>query len=199
MNRRLTRGKGRRGGRTRGTLAFLAALLAVGGAMRLGAGAGTALETPAMPDPVAGTAQSLSSEQGQNLQALLAALREREERLDAREAALEERLRALEIAEARLDEQIRDLAAAETALSETLALADQASERDLARLTTVYESMKPGEAAALFEQMDPQFAAGFLARMQPERGAAVLAGLAPRTAYTISVILAGRHAQVPTE
>lgn len=198
MTRQPARGRAK-GRRTRGTLAFLATILAVGGAMRLGAGAGTALETAATLESAGATAGVSEAEKQPKVEALLEALRERETRLGAREAALEDRLRALELAEQRLDKQLRELTAAEAELAETLALADQASERDLARLTTVYESMKPGEAARLFEQMDPQFAAGFLARMQPERGAAVLAGLDPHTAYTISVLLAGRHTEVPTE
>ena len=189
----------RRGRRSRGTLAFLAAVLAIGGAMRLGAGAETARESLTASEPAEATTSASTAGQNSEIEALLEALHEREARLDKREAALEERLRALALSEQRLDEQMREIEAAEAELSETLALADRASERDLARLTTLYESMKPGEAATLFEQMDPQFAAGFLARMQPERGAAVLAGLDPHTAYTISVILAGRHAEVPTE
>ena len=83
--------------------------------------------------------------------------------------------------------------------SPTLALADGATEADVARLTTVYEQMKPKESAALFEEMDPTFAAGFLARMRPEAAAGIMAGLSPEAAYTISVVLAGRNGAVPTE
>ena len=88
---------------------------------------------------------------------------------------------------------------AETELEATLALADGAAESDLAKLTRMYEVMKPKEAAALFTEMDPIFAAGFLGRMQPERAAAVLAGMEPKAAYTLSLILAGRNGAVPTE
>ena len=89
------------------------------------------------------------------------------------------------------------LAAAEEKLNETLARADGASEADLTRLTDVYQSMKPKDAAALFATMAPEFAAGFLGRMRPEASAAILSGMSPENAYTISVILAGRNANVP--
>lgn len=47
--------------------------------------------------------------------------------------------------------------------------------------------------------MDPGFAAGFLGRMRPEAAAGIMTGLSPETAYTISVVLAGRNADVPRD
>ena len=47
------------------------------------------------------------------------------------------------------------------------------------------------------EEMEPSFAAGFLARMRSDVAAGIMAGLKPETAYTISVILAGRNAKAP--
>jgi flagellar motility protein MotE (MotC chaperone) len=47
--------------------------------------------------------------------------------------------------------------------------------------------------------MTPEFAAGFMARMRPDAAAAIMAGLEPATAYSISVVIAGRNARVPTE
>ena len=79
----------------------------------------------------------------------------------------------------------------------TVAVADQAAEADVARLVTLYESMKPKEAAPVFEAMAPDFAAGFLARMRPDSAAQVLAGLKPETAYAISLLMAGRNANAP--
>ena len=108
-------------------------------------------------------------------------------------------MRALEIADAAIEAKLAALVAAEERLSTTLAMAEGASEGDLAQLTSLYEKMKPKDAAALFEELDPQFAAGFLSRMRPEIAAGVMAGLSPKAAYTISVVLAGRNAMVPKE
>ena len=55
------------------------------------------------------------------------------------------------------------------------------------------------QAAALFQLMEPSFAAGFLGRMRADAAAAILAGLEPDLAYSISVVLAGRNANVPRE
>ena len=56
-------------------------------------------------------------------------------------------------------------------------MADEAAEKDIARMTTVYENMKPADAAKIFEKMDVNFAAGLLARMRPEVAAKVLTGM----------------------
>jgi flagellar motility protein MotE (MotC chaperone) len=174
----------------------LAAFLVASGVIRLGTGMGEALtrapEASADRLPVAEAPPP-------DVAPLLAALSAREARLAEAEAAMAGRLRALSLAEEEFERQRAALEAAESALSQTLALADQAAERDVARLTAVYEAMKPQQAAALFEEMDPTFAAGFLGRMRADAAAAVMAGLTPGAAYTISVILAGRHVGVPTE
>lgn len=111
---------------------------------------------------------------------VLAALREREERIVAREAALLDREQAI-------------------TLADMIAMAETAAAGDLAKLTVVYENMKPADAAQLFENMDPAFSAGFMALMRLEAAAAIMGGLTPATAYAISVILAGRNAATPTE
>ena len=86
---------------------------------------------------------------------------------------------------------------AEQKLAATVAIADQAADKDVTRLVSVYEAMKPKDAARLFAEMDPEFAAGFLAKMRPEAAGAVLAGLDPAKAYAITAHLAGRNALAP--
>ncbi|MGY6632711.1 MAG: MotE family protein [Alkalilacustris sp.] len=181
--------------RVKGTLTLLACLMLGSAVLRLGAGIGEALARDVPPPLPTAVADAPPPEIGP----LLAALSLREQRLAEREAALDVRLQALALAERETQLQIEALEAAEARLAATLAIADQAAERDLARLTSVFEAMKPAEAALLFEEMDPRFAAGFLARMRPEAAAPLMAGLTPGLAYTISVLLAGRHSQVPTQ
>jgi len=187
--------------RAQGTLFIIAVLLGGSGLIRLGGGAGDAFARAAEPEEmaqaesVAGTEAACTPQPG--AMAMLEALKKREERLAAREAALADRAQALALAEEQIDKRLADLVAAEEALAATISVADKAAEEDIQRLTSVYENMKPKEAAALFEEMAPEFAAGFLARMRPDAAGAVMAGLDPKTAYTISVLLAGRNADVP--
>ncbi|MFW8593767.1 MotE family protein [Cribrihabitans neustonicus] len=195
--------------RRSGTLMTIALLLMGSAVVRLGMEAGPAIarevaslgepgkETVEKPDSGALKAEALPS--SAELQTMLAAFQKREAALAAREAEFEDRMKALEIADQAIDKKLTALREAEEKLRTTLALADGATEADVTRLTSVYEQMKPKEAAALFEEMDPGFAAGFLARMQPEAAAGIMAGLSPEAAYTISVVLAGRNGRVPKE
>ena len=130
--------------------------------------------------------------------ALLAAIRDREAQLDAEEARLADRKQSLGVAETKLSEQLAAFDKAQKNLEKTLALADQAAEKDIARMTTVYENMKPADAARIFERMDVNFAAGLLSRMRPDVAAKVLTGMSADTAYAVTLTIASRNAAVPT-
>lgn len=191
----------RRGGRA--ALWVVILMLLSSGLLRLASGTGDALA-----QEVAGLAEGRADADApapegcaptEDIAGVLTALDQRKARLEAREAEIADREAAIRLAE---DEIARNLAALEDAeirLAEMVALSEKAAEGDLAKLTSVYESMKPKEAAALFETMAPDFAAGFLGRMRPDIAAAIMAGLTPETAYTVSVLLAGRNANAPTE
>ena len=188
--------------RKRGTLPVIAGLLLASALLRAGDEVGRAnaqnvpLESATIVEQ---SVQKDSSEISAEPGTLLAALQTREANLVRREQALIDRMQALEVMESEVAEQLAALQDAENALRSTIALADEAAETDLLRLATVYENMKPKEAAALFEQMEPAFAAGFLGMMRPDIAATVMTQLEPETAYSISVVMAGRNVGVPTE
>lgn len=199
----------------RGSVIVITALLLSSASVRLMTSANGALaqsgQLPTAPMPSAVTPNT--SESGKHtppettihsqladrgeISGLISALTERETQVVAREKQLKMRMRALSVADAEIQKRLKSLMKTEEALRATLSLADEASEKDLLRLTSVYENMKPKDAATLFEEMEPNFAAGFLGRMRPDIAAQVMAGLSPQIAYSISVILAGRNASVP--
>ncbi len=190
----------------RGTLMLLALFLMGSAVVRIALEAAPAIAREVAEIKAGESGEAAPSAPGRasvpdsaEMQAMLTAFKKREANLAEREAELEDRMRALEIADEAIDKKLQDLQQAEQKLLATLALADGAAEQDVTKLTTVYEQMKPKDAAALFEEMDPTFAAGFLARMKPEAAAGVMAGLSPEAAYTISVVLAGRNGEVPKE
>ncbi len=119
--------------------------------------------------------------------------------LEAREQNVLDQESALELARQVIEQKLVQLEEAETRLATTIAQVDGASERDLDQLTKMYSAMKPKIAADLFEQMEAEFAAGFLGRMQSDSAGAIMSGLTPQKAYAISVYLAGRNANAPTE
>lgn len=181
----------------RGALVILALFLASSGALRLGGIAGEAFASSSAETSLPAPSEPESCPAPPT--ALLQALKEREAQVMVQEAAAKDRMAALALADAALTKRLDELATAEESLKKVLAIADGAAEEDLARLTSVYEAMKPADAAALFQAMAPDFAAGFLGRMQPAAAAAVLSGMPPDTAYSISVLIAGRNALAPTE
>lgn len=188
--------KHRRGG----TLNIIGGLLITSAILRSMDGTGQAFaESDEVAEQVETEMVELVEEDTPDVTTLLGALQQREARVAEKEASLVARLQALEITEAEVAEQIAALIEAEESLRATIALAEEASESDLGRLTTVYENMKPKDAAALFEEMSPDFAAGFFGMMRPESAALIMTQLTPQTAHSISVVLAGRNAGVPTQ
>lgn len=175
----------------RGTLLILALILASAGALRVGAVIGEAMAGNAAAESVA----PLNCPQPPA--AVAAALVGREADVKKREAALADRIAALALADQAINKRMAELQVAEESLKKTLSIADGAAEKDLARLTAVYEAMRPADAANLFQTMAPEFAAGFLGRMRPEIAASVLAGMKADKAYSISVLIAGRNATAP--
>ena len=132
-------------------------------------------------------------------ESLLLAIQNRERQLMAMEKRLADREQILRVSKIKIEEQLKALEATETRLAATLSTADKAAEKDIDRITAVYENMKPANAAEIFETMDVTFAAGFLMRMRPEAAAGILSNLSPEAAYSVSVVMAGRNANVPTE
>jgi flagellar motility protein MotE (MotC chaperone) len=183
--------------RARRTLVVIASLFAMSAALRIGIGieeARARIPEGGLPISVATPARCEPAPE-----AVLEALSAREARVAALEASASDRMAALALAEKAAAEQVAALTAAEQALAATIALADSAAETDLARLTAVYETMRPKDAAALFEAMDPEFAAGFLGRMRPDAAAAILAGMTAASGYRVSLLLAARNANVPRD
>jgi len=180
----------------RGALGLVALLLIGSATLRFGIGPGAALAKDVKlsnaPTETTQEAHDISPE----LVALLAETKAREEAVLQRESELEARMQALALVEEAVAQDIARLEAAEEKLRSTIAVADGAAENDIVALTTVYENMKPEQAAPLFERMEPNFAAGFLGRMRADAAAAIMSSLEPDLAYAISVVLAGRNADV---
>ena len=175
----------------RGALIILSLILASAGALRLGSGVGMALAGSTEPASQAPLNCPMPPV------ALAAALAARDAEVTAKELAMANRMAALALADAAITKRMTELQSAEVDLKKTLTIADGAAEKDIARLTAVYEAMRPADAATLFQTMAPEFAAGFLARMRPDAAAAVLSGMKPDKAYSISVLIAGRNALAP--
>ena len=184
----------------RGALVILTGLLIGSALLRAGGNAGQALartDEGIQVSELGHMSKPQACEQPEDFRVMLDMFQSREKRIEQKEGIISDRLKALALADEEVSQKLAALIEAEAQLRSTIALADDAAEGDLVRLTKVYESMKPKQAAALFEEMDPNFAAGFLGRMRPESAAEIMAGLSPAAAHMFSVVLAGRNAEVP--
>ena len=183
-------------------LLVLTVLFFSAGVSRLGLGVAEVIAAETGPDGIGEedqAQQQAAADEAPDLGDLFETLRAREARLMEAEAAFQARQETLREAEADLQRQLDQLLDAENQLKATLQLTETAAENDLHHLTSVFESMKPAQAAQLFMKMDVEFAAGFIARLRPEVAAEIMAGLDPVIAYAMSAVLAGRHANTPRE
>ena len=133
------------------------------------------------------------------LEEMIRSLREREEQLDRRAAAIAEKSKVVEAAEARLREELARLETVEQRLADLLRLADEATERDIAKLVAAYQAMGGKKAAPIFEEMDSAFAAGLLSRMDDGPAADILGLLSPEKAYAVTILIASQNARAPSE
>lgn len=184
-----------KGGRSY-VLIVLAAMFFSAGLSRLGLGVAEVIAEETRADAASSDAPGAPSDDPGDL---FAALQARKAQLDEYEAELEARAQNLRDAEVELQRSMDELEAAETRLAATLRITETAAEDDLAHLTSVFESMKPPQAAELFSQMDTEFAAGFVSRLRPDFAGEVMSVLDPLIAYGISAVLAGRHARTPRQ
>lgn len=186
----------------RGFLVVAALLMAASGAIRIGEGVGHAMAETAPPlDPAVGDGEPAPMPETcpPPPAELARALQEREATASARDISLARREAAVALAEGLIEQRLQDLARAEDELAALVTQADRAAEDDIARLTAVYEAMKPKQAAAILDQMVPEFAAGFLGRMQPDSAAQILQAMRPENGHAVTVLLAGRNARAPTQ
>ncbi len=178
-------------------LALIIGCFVLSSALRLSA-AGAAMAQQLGETQLA-SSESMEGDNSADTDVLLEALRERDKQVKESERRLVERQALLKIAEEEFEKRRIALIEAEERLAATLAIADNAAEKDLQQLTAVYQNMKPKKAAEVFDAMDPVFAAGFLIRMAPESAAEILTSMTTETAYSVSVLMASRNMNAPTE
>lgn len=183
-----------------GSLLAIAALFAIGGALKIGMTATQAIALA--PDlKLPRSEEHFVDYREEELKDLFEALAKREaynteraKELAEKEAMIEAKLETLEAKKVEALSLIGELEAENERLRRTMGLGETAAEDDLEKLTKVYEAMKPKDAAGLFVEMDLEFAAGFLGRMKAQSAAAIMGNLPSAKAYSISAILAGRNA-----
>jgi flagellar motility protein MotE (MotC chaperone) len=121
---------------------------------------------------------------------VLQSLASRRKELDTRAGELDTREQLLAAAERRVEERIAELKEIEARINERIGAEDEANEARIAGLVSMYETMKPKDAARIFERLDMGVLLDVVMRMQPRKMAAVLAAMDPVVAQDLTVELA---------
>jgi len=128
---------------------------------------------------------------------LLRQLAKRRDELDARAKALDDREALLKATEQKIAEQVKQMQQMKAEYEQAKTARDDAAEASLRRLVTVYESMKPDEAARIFETMEGAVLLDVVTRMGERRLAPILAQMSPAKAQALTIAMANRRAVIP--
>ena len=123
-------------------------------------------------------------------EALLARLAERRGELDRRDADIAMRTALLEAAEKRLDERTKELAALEAQVAALVDEKQAAEEAGFRAVVTMYETMKPKDAAKIFDTLGTTVMVKVVRAMSPRKMSPILAAMSPEPAQKLTVALA---------
>ena len=162
--------------------------------------AAVAAARPAAPRPVQAclpTAAILAKEAGVSPSELrvLQSLGERRGMLDEREQAIDTQGKLLGAAEMKLDAKIKALTALKADLQGLVTQASTQQKGESDRLVSVYEKMKPKDAAPIMATLDDKVRLPVAAKMKPQILAAILGQMQPQEAKKLTERLAERLSQ----
>jgi flagellar motility protein MotE (MotC chaperone) len=152
--------------------------------------------TPAPPAPAvcAPTPAELAKQAGMSPQELqvLQSLGNRRTQLDAREQNMDTQLQLLAAAEAKVDTKIKQLAGLKGDIQGLLGQADAKKDAEMARLVTIYEQMRPQDAAARMTLLDDSVRLPLAAKMNVRKLSAIFGMMPPADAKSMTEKLADR-------
>ena len=121
-------------------------------------------------------------------------LQSRRGQLDDREKTLDTQIQLLAAAETKLDARLASMNAVKAQIQGLLGQADQQQQADVDRLTSVYQKMKPADAAAVMATLDDKVRIPVAAKMKDSNLAAILAKMPTVEAKKLTESLAERAA-----
>jgi len=124
--------------------------------------------------------------------AILERLGERRQELDARARELEIRENLLKSAEKRLDSRVNELKSLEQQAGSSAQKKEQEDAARLKGLVTMYENMKPKDAAKIFDRLDMPILIAVVSQIKPRVMADIMAQMQPEAAERLTTELAAR-------
>jgi flagellar motility protein MotE (MotC chaperone) len=129
--------------------------------------------------------------------ALLERLQSRREQLDGRAQELDLRENLLRAAEKKIEDELAELKSVESQIAAVDAARKAEEETKLKDLVTMYENMKPKQAAAIFDGLDMKILVAVATQMNPKKTGDIVAKMSPDAAQRLTVELAKRDLKEP--
>ncbi len=124
--------------------------------------------------------------------AILERLQERRQELDTRARELDIRESLIKAAEKRIDARLAELKEVEGRITTETQQKDAAEAARFKGLVTMYENMKPRDAAKIFDRLDTKVLIEVAAKINPRQMSEILAQMSPDMAERLTVELASK-------
>jgi flagellar motility protein MotE (MotC chaperone) len=132
--------------------------------------------------------------------AVLERLQSRRQELDTRNRELEMRENLLKAAEKRLEAKVAELKGTESRVNIAMGTRDKVGAERFKSIVSMYENMKPKDAARIFDRLDMRILIDVSTEMNPRKMSEIMAQMSPDAAERLTVELANRaNAQPKTQ
>src|SRR6188768_2980679 len=126
--------------------------------------------------------------------AVLERLQSRRQELDTRNRELEMRENLLKAAEKRLEAKVAELKGTESRVNTAMGTRDKVEAERFKSIVSMYENMKPKDAARIFDRLDLKILVDVSTQMKPATMSPILSQMSPEAAERLTVELASRAA-----
>lgn len=123
--------------------------------------------------------------------AVLESLGKRRQVLENQEGQLDLREKLLQATEERIQKRVDELKALEKRIEGVVEEKRKQEESEIAGLVTMYENMKPKDAARIFNRLDMPVLIKVVRQMKPRKMAAILGKMSPDAAERLTIEMAG--------
>ncbi|MBV8791097.1 MAG: flagellar protein FlbB [Pseudolabrys sp.] len=126
--------------------------------------------------------------------AILESLSDRRTEIDARAKEMDMRESLLKAAEKRVEARIAELKALENKVNDTIDARDKAEAERFKNIVSMYENMKPKDAARIFDKLDMRVLIDVATQINPRKMSEIMAQMTADAAQQLTVELAARAA-----
>lgn len=129
--------------------------------------------------------------------AVLESLGKRRQSLQKQEGQLDLREKLLQATEERIQKRVDELKQLEARIGAQVEEKKRQEENEIAGLVTMYENMKPKDAARIFDRLSLPILLKVVRQMKPRKMADVLAKMSPEAAERLTVAIASKSMEQP--